>query len=423
MLIDSSHASQLLKALDIPMLFTRDLGWDHHSTVLEVQTGGQLYRLAGVVERRSVEAFTYLLNVKNFYSLTSQIQILCYNYQHSCRILTLRLTIMAAAIRAVDLFCGGGGSTFGASSAGVKVVAGIDSSVTAAKAYASNFPSTKLYNNDIRKLSPKEIRGEIGDVDLIIASPECTNHSVAKGRHTPDEESRMTAFEVTRFAAEFMPQWIIIENVVQMQSWSKHDKILDTLWGLGYFVRQVKINAQDLGVPQSRTRLFLLCSRSIDVKFQLPTPKAIVPASSIIDAVNTNYKQRPLRVDGRAKATLMRADRAIAALGDKEPFLIVYYGSDGSGGWQPLTRPLRTITTLDRFAYVAPNENGHLMRMLQPEELKLAMGFTDDYAINIPGINRRQKIQILGNGVCPPVMRYIIQTITESRHFKEGARK
>ncbi|WP_223201951.1 hypothetical protein, partial [Streptococcus pneumoniae] len=59
----------------------------------------------------------------------------------------------------------------------------------------------------------------------------------------------------------------------------------------------------------------------------------------------------PLFTRDRAKGTLERAERAIKELGPNEPFLLVYYGSDKAGGWQSLDRPLRTVTTLDRFAY------------------------------------------------------------------------
>jgi DNA (cytosine-5)-methyltransferase 1 len=47
------------------------------------------------------------------------------------------------------------------------------------------------------------------------------------------------------------------------------------------------------------------------------------------------------------------------------------------------------------------------MRMLQPEELKLAMGFDKNYDLNI-NATRREKIKLMGNGVCPPVMTSIV---------------
>jgi hypothetical protein len=59
----------------------------------------------------------------------------------------------------------------------------------------------------------------------------------------------------------------------------------------------------------------------------------------------------PVVTEGRAEATVQRAERAIKALGEDAEFIMVYYGSDAAGGFQTLDRPLRTITTLDRFAY------------------------------------------------------------------------
>ena len=133
-----------------------------------------------------------------------------------------------------------------------------------------------------------------------------------------------------------------------------------------------------------------------------------VPVRDIIDT-NGTYRYTPLRIDGRAEATIARADRAISNVGPRSPFLIVYYGSDGSGGWQPVSSPLRTITTLDRFAYVRRRNGAHEMRMLQVPELKLAMGFPKDYVLDRG--TRRDRIKLLGNAVCPPVMEHVVRTL------------
>ncbi|MDY0170845.1 MAG: DNA cytosine methyltransferase [Thermoguttaceae bacterium] len=117
-----------------------------------------------------------------------------------------------------------------------------------------------------------------------------------------------------------------------------------------------------------------------------------------------------LDIPGRAEATLARATRAIAELGSQAPFIMVYYGSDGAGGFQTLDRPLRTITTLDRFAYVRPDGVGHEMRMLQPTELAAAMGFPASH--KLPDVSRREKIRLIGNAVCPPVMCAVVKALT-----------
>jgi DNA (cytosine-5)-methyltransferase 1 len=108
-------------------------------------------------------------------------------------------------------------------------------------------------------------------------------------------------------------------------------------------------------------------------------------------------------------ATLERADKAIAELGAGVPFLIVYYGSDGSGGWQTLDRPLRTLTTLDRFGLVEWDDGKPTLRMLQVPELRRAMGLTKGFKLSHG--SRRNRVRILGNGVCPPVMKAIIKSL------------
>jgi DNA (cytosine-5)-methyltransferase 1 len=46
------------------------------------------------------------------------------------------------------------------------------------------------------------------------------------------------------------------------------------------------------------------------------------------------------------------------------------------------------------------------MRMLQQPELATAMGFPEDYVW--PETARRNKIKMIGNAVCPPVMQAIV---------------
>lgn len=124
-----------------------------------------------------------------------------------------------------------------------------------------------------------------------------------------------------------------------------------------------------------------------------------------------HWRSKPLHLAGRARPTLERADRAIAALGRGHPFLIVYYGSDGAGGWQSLDRPLRTLTTLDRFGLVTWDGREPMLRMLQVDELRCAMGFPNNHLFERG--SRRDKIKMIGNGVCPPVMAAAIETMTD----------
>lgn len=186
---------------------------------------------------------------------------------------------------------------------------------------------------------------------------------------------------------------------------------------MGYKIRDnVILNAKDFGVPQSRERLFILCSLFDKPNIPDPSQTPTVPISKVIE--KNTYQFTPLRKEGRAKATITRADSAIEVLGNENPFLLVYYGSakTGNGGWQKISEPLRTITTVDRFAYVLPNGDGHKMRMLQPEELKRAMGYGEDFKLDsVQGITRRERVKLMGNGVCPPVMEAIVKALISQR--------
>ena len=318
----------------------------------------------------------------------------------------------AKKIRALDLFCGVGGSSWGAREAGVEIVAAFDLWPLAGEAHLVNFPEAEFVNKRLEELDVDALVKKYGKIDLILASPECTNHSPAKGNKPRCEESKNTAFQVVRFAKAFKPRWVVIENVVSMRRWSRYAEFKTELETLGYKLREQILNAAHFGVAQSRRRLFL----TADLK-QEPlkiTPRKC-PISKIADIVDLNgaYTWTPLRKPNRATATLERAERGIAVMGDDKPFLLVYYGSDGGGGWQKLNRPLRTITTVDRFALVKPDpENGHVMRMLQVPELQAAMGMPPKMKFETG--TRRDRIKMIGNAVCPPVMEHVVKHLTKA---------
>lgn len=311
-------------------------------------------------------------------------------------------------VRAIDLFCGAGGSSWGAQSAGVEIVAGFDCWKLGLQVFKDNFPDARLYPNRLEDIQPGDIVEELGNVDLILASPECTNHSPAKGNGERSEASKETAFHVTRFASILKPRWIVIENVVMMRHWSRYIEFKNGLARLGYFVTEEILDAVDFGVPQSRRRLFLLCDR--ERKPSQTSRKGLKEKLCARDFISLNgdYEWNLLVTKDRAKATLKRAKKARAAVGLGKPFLLVYYGDDYRG-WQRLTKPLRTVTTLDRFAVVKRKKRRYRMRMLQVPELQVAMGMSD---MKFNHGTRRDRIRMLGNAVCPPVMAEILKTLT-----------
>lgn len=312
-------------------------------------------------------------------------------------------------IRALDLFCGAGGSSWGARQAGVQIVAAFDLWPLAGDAHDKNFPDSEFIGGRLEQINLESLVERLGRIDLIIASPECTNHSPAKGNKPRSEQSKDTAFQVVRFAEAFKPRWLVVENVINMKKWRRYEEFTSALEALGYKLHDQVLNSADFGVAQSRRRLFLMADKLVAPSPIRETGGAGLAASHAID-MKGPYKWTPLYAPGRALGTLERAERGFAAIGRTKPFLLVYYGSDGGGGWQPITRPLRTITTVDRFAIVKPDrKHGHVMRMLQVPELQVAMGMPLD--MKFESGTRRDRVKMIGNAVCPPVMKRVIEQL------------
>jgi DNA (cytosine-5)-methyltransferase 1 len=316
-------------------------------------------------------------------------------------------------LRTLDLFCGGGGSSWGARNAGAEIVCGVDACPLAAKTFQTNFPDARVINISLNEKSSVSVLEDVEDIDLVLASPECTNHTCARGSRPRDEDSKRTARYVINFAHALNPRWIIIENVVHMRSWDGYSRLVTDIEDLGYHVRPEVLDSVEFGVPQTRRRLFLLCDReAVPSPVMRPsTGHACMPKAKDVIRFDGSWKSGLLYKDRRAPDTLARAERAFKALGRGKPFLIVYYGTDGSGGWQTLDRPLRTLTTLDRFGLVTWSGDTPMLRMLQVPELQRAMGFDDHYELSHG--SRRDRIRLLGNGVCPPVMEAVVRSLTQ----------
>jgi DNA (cytosine-5)-methyltransferase 1 len=309
----------------------------------------------------------------------------------------------------VDLFCGGGFGARGAVRGGGKPLLGLDAWDVATKTYKANFPKADVITQYIEKVDIAAL-GKVYQPDVLLTSPECTSHSIARGAKAGKESSRATALGIVPWVESMQPRWVIVENVNRMKKWTRHNELVDTIEELGYTVSDLFLNSADFGSAQARKRMFLVCDRegssvSKDDLIKLVRGKRL-SARDIIDG-GANYPTTELYRPGRAEATLDRAERAIAKLGRNKPFIIVYYGSDYAGGWQTLDAPLRTVTTVDRFALVAWKNDVPHMRMLQPNELLKAMGGGVEH--KLPHGSRREKVKLCGNGVCADVMTAIFR--------------
>ena len=311
----------------------------------------------------------------------------------------------------VDLFCGGGFGARGAVRGGGVPLLGLDAWDLATKTYKANFPKAEVLTEYIEKVDINKL-GKTFRPDVLLTSPECTSHSIARGAKPGSERSRETAIGIVPWVKSMHPRWVIVENVNRMKKWDRHNELVETIEGLGYSVSDLFLNAADFGSAQARKRMFLICDRegtTVSREQLLTFSKNKGAGARDIIEWGASYPSAKLYKEGRAKATLERAERAISALGRGVPFIIVYYGSDYAGGWQTLDAPLRTVTTIDRFGLVTWESDTPYLRMLQPSELLRAMGGGKEH--KLPYGSRREKVKLCGNGVCSDVMTAIFRWI------------
>lgn len=311
----------------------------------------------------------------------------------------------------VDLFCGGGFGARGAVRGGGVPLLGLDAWELATKTYKANFPNADIITQPIESVDVAGL-GRRYKPDVLLTSPECTSHSIARGSRPGTEKSRETAIGIVPWVRSMQPRWVIVENVNRMKKWDRHNELVGTIERLGYTVSDLSLNSADFGSAQARKRMFLVCDR----EGTTVTREALIKhgnkkRQTARDIINWkgNYWSDSLYKPGRAQATIDRAERAIAALGRNVPFIIVYYGSDYAGGWQTLDVPLRTVTTIDRFGLVTWQKDVPYLRMLQPDELAHAMGGGSEH--RLPHGSRREKVKLCGNGVCSDVMTAIFRWI------------
>lgn len=194
-------------------------------------------------------------------------------------------------ITVTDQFCGAGGSSIGVTHAGAELRLALNHWRLAVETHNSNFPNAAHDCVDISACDPRRYQ----PTDILITSPECTNHSLAKGaeRIKQDrlfdngpidpsaERSRATMWDVPRFAERHNYRLIIVENVVDARKWRLFDAWLHAMHLLDYQHKIVYFNSMfapapphGVGVPQSRDRMYVVfwqrANRAPDLDFRPP---------------------------------------------------------------------------------------------------------------------------------------------------------
>ena len=271
-------------------------------------------------------------------------------------------------LNVADLFCGAGGTTTGMVQAFEKAglpyhLIGVNHWDLAISTISSNHPGD-WYCSSVDGLEPTNVVPG-GVLDILWASPECTNHSRAKGGMPRQDQSRCQPEILLIWIRKLLVKRLYVENVPDFKKWGpllvedtviggklykagtpdpRHlceffNNWLESVRVSGYDVEYREMNAADYGAPTSRTRLIIQAVRhgtgerivwpakthSRTGKDGLPKWE---PASSVID-----WSIKGRSIFGRSRPlhenTLRRIANGIRKYWGEwaEPFLVVLRGT------------------------------------------------------------------------------------------------
>lgn len=306
-------------------------------------------------------------------------------------------------IKVVDLFAGIGGFHLAFKSFGANVIYASEWDKDAADVYYNNFGIKP--SGDITKISA----ADIPDHDVLCAGFPCQAFSIS-GNQKGFEDSRGTLFfDVARIVKEKNPRLVFMENV---KNFASHDKgrtlavVKKTMEELGYNFFYDILNAADYGVPQSRSRIYMLAFRSdlgiTEFKFPDPIPLKKRVKNILLENELTN------------KYEIVRNDVAMKQISEKRSVVPLRLGIVNKGGQgERIYSTLGTAITLSAYGGGVGAKTGiylidNKLRRLAPRECARLTGFPDRFKIaNNDNVAYKQ----FGNSVVVDVLQFIIEKI------------
>lgn len=351
-------------------------------------------------------------------------------------------------------FSGCGGSCLGYKMAGFRVAWASEFVEEARQSYIPNHPGTILDPRDIRMVKGSEILQAIGIekgfLDVFDGSPPCQSFSMAGRRqknwgrvmkHGDGSEQRSDDlfFEYIRLVDEIQPRTFIAENVAGLVRGAAKGyflRIIDRMKKSGYKVKCKVLDAQWLGVPQTRQRAIFIGVRDdlgTDPEFPRPLPyrysiadaltgikmihqdtgghfRKISRGSSGLAMTITTRNSHHLKVDAAIDGYAIADEWDKTRRGGKsEKFFSLVKPSTN--------RPSPTITSIGGESSIASVVHPTERRKFTIDEVKRLCSFPDDFVL--VGSFSQQWAR-LGNAVPPVMMYHIASKVGETLRKIDG---
>lgn len=323
-------------------------------------------------------------------------------------------------------FCAGvGGFRLGLEASGkdVHLVYSNEIDNSCEKTYEKNF-GRKFDSKDIFEISPHLLP----DFDVLCAGFPCQPFSAA-GKELGFEDSRGTVFfKLMEIIDAKKPDIVFLENVTNLV---RHDKgktyevIRTSLEKAGYHISPVILDSSYFGIPQSRSRIYIIGLRQeiygeqqIDFTTQLTSRTSLrqflnhgdysIPISNRWQEYVDYYTG--IKDESDMSFEVPRTRKTLERIADNCDLADCVFQVRSSG-----VRALSLDSPLPTFTVLNSGGGAHIpilskeRRHLNIIEMKRIMGFPDWF--DFSAVSRTDAAKQLANAVCPPVIASIYNDI------------
>jgi DNA (cytosine-5)-methyltransferase 1 len=201
-------------------------------------------------------------------------------------------TSIKTTLTYVDLFAGIGGFRYGIEAFSKE---NQQYDFTCIKTVDIKKDANSTYNLNFNEQNPIcDIRTVTGlpKFDILCAGFPCQPFSSAGKKEGFDDERGRgdLIFEVLRICKESTPTYLLLENVANIETIDEGrtlTRIVNEFVNIGYKITVKKINAMDVGLPQDRSRVFIIGSRYSDITINIPSNLYKQTIRDIIDTSAT----------------------------------------------------------------------------------------------------------------------------------------
>ncbi len=320
--------------------------------------------------------------------------------------------------RTIATICSGAGLIeAGAVEAGYQPIWGIENDKEVAELHKLNFPNSKIYNWDARKIGARRWRS-LEVPDLLHISPPCQQFSLANSElrgETNDDKAIATSF--CNAILTLRPPTITIENVSCYQHSKSWQLMQSALFTAGYYVATGDFNSVDWGVPQDRTRFMAIAQLDKLVCSIIPPFRRVTIAESLSDLIGalpssnlTNGQLNKLKPKDR-----LRIDSILSYESDEMALIsrigirkhtLVRYGNEAS--FCILAKIATDHKGSSRESFINLVYRGKTYS-LNARAIARLMSLPDWY--DFGDFPNKTTISGLGNGVCPELYKQLIQSV------------